>query len=81
MASTIHCVDDEIIGRLERRERRKYDRNVQLFRQKPFRRLLDRSDYPIRASSQPEPLLNVPVISIGPRKPRWSAARHGPALH
>jgi hypothetical protein len=28
-----------------------------------------------------EPLRHVPVIGIAPRQPRWSVARHGPALH
>jgi hypothetical protein len=42
---------------------------------------MTRSDYPIRASSQPEPLLNVPVIGIGPRQPRWSVAPARSCLH
>jgi hypothetical protein len=30
LASTIHCVDDEIIEWVERRERRRRDRNIRL---------------------------------------------------
>jgi hypothetical protein len=30
MASTVHCVDDEIIEWLQRRERRRHDRSPQI---------------------------------------------------